>query len=181
MNVEKTGLEGLLVIDNPVFEDDRGSFTEAFNLKRFEEKTGVIRTWVQDNQSVSRLGVLRGIHFQNPRPQGKLVRCIGGAIFDVAVDLRRSSDTFLDWFGIELTATNNSQLWIPEGFGHGFYAMTDDAKLIYKTTDYYVPDADRSLRWDDPDLGIDWPLDGAPIVSARDEAAPLMRDAVLFD
>ena len=181
MIVEKTNLEGLLVIENPVFEDDRGSFTEAFNLSRFEEKTGVVRTWVQDNQSVSHRGVLRGIHFQNPRPQGKLVRCIGGSVFDVAVDLRRSSDTFLEWFGIELTATNNKQLWIPEGFGHGFYALTDDATLTYKTTEYYVPEADRSLRWDDPDLGIVWPVDDTPTVSEKDKTAPFVPSAALFD
>ncbi len=181
MNVEKTDLEGLLVIENTVFEDDRGSFSEVFNLKRFEDATGVVRTWVQDNQSVSRRGVLRGIHFQNPRPQGKLVRCITGEVFDVAVDLRRSSDTFLDWFGVELMATDSKQLWIPEGFGHGFFALTDDATLVYKTTEYYVPEADRSLRWDDPAIGVVWPVDGVPIVSDKDEAAPFVASAALFD
>ena len=181
MNVKKANLEGLLIIENPVYEDDRGSFTETFNLSRFEEMTGVVRPWVQDNQSVSRRGVLRGIHFQNPRSQGKLVRCINGEVFDVAVDLRQSSDSFLDWFGIDLTATNNKQLWIPEGFGHGFYALTEDATLMYKTTEYYVPEADRSLRWDDPSIGVVWPVDGAPIISEKDEAAPFVADAVLFD
>ncbi len=181
MRVERTALDGVLIIENRVFEDDRGSFSEVFNLERFQETTDVVRSWVQDNQSVSRRGVLRGVHFQNPHPQGKLVRCTSGSVFDVAVDLRRSSDTFRGWVGLELSDTNNKQLWIPEGFGHGFYVMSDSATLMYKTTEYYIPEADRSVRWDDPDIAIEWPLTDAPIISQRDRSAPLLADADLFE
>ena len=181
MKVEKTSLEDVLVVTPMVFGDERGSFSEAFNLDRFTKATGLSRTWVQDNESVSQRGVLRGLHFQNPRPQGKLVRCVNGAVFDVAVDIRRSSPHFLQWVGYELSVENHAQLWIPEGFAHGFYALTESATLQYKTTDYYVADADRTIRWDDPDIGIVWPLDGEPTLSDKDRAAPLLAEAQVFD
>ena len=171
----------MLVIIPTVFGDDRGFFVETFNEAAFKAQTGVERTWVQDNHSRSRQGVLRGLHFQNPQAQGKLVRCSRGAVFDVAVDVRRSSETFLRWVGIELSEANHTQLWVPEGFAHGFLVLTDVADLQYKTTDYYAPASDAGIRWDDPDIGIDWPLRTDPIVSAKDIDLPHVEDAVLFD
>jgi len=172
----------VLIIEPTVYRDDRGFLFEAFNLAEFEAKTAVARPWVQDNHSQSVAGVLRGIHFQNPTPQGKLVRCVAGAIWDVAVDLRRSSPTFGRWVGEELSAENKLQLWIPEGFGHGFVVLGEVvAEVVYKTTAPYVADADRAVRWDDPTLAIEWPIDLAPLISAKDAAAPLLADADLFD
>jgi dTDP-4-dehydrorhamnose 3,5-epimerase len=181
MSIEQTSLEGVLVITPRVFKDDRGSFTETFNLRRFVDGTGVHREWVQDNESISARGVLRGLHFQNPHAQGKLVRCVRGAVFDVAVDIRRSSATFSDWVGYELSESNHAQLWIPEGFAHGFYALTDDATLNYKTTDYYNATADGTIRWDDPQIGIEWPFTSEPIVSGKDQAAPALSEAHVFE
>lgn len=171
----------MLVITPTVFGDDRGFFVETFNEAAFTSETGIERTWVQDNHSRSRQGVLRGLHFQNPQAQGKLVRCSRGAVFDVAVDVRRSSKTFLRWVGIELSESNHTQLWVPEGFAHGFLVLTEVADLQYKTTDYYAPTSDAGIRWDDPDIGIDWPLTGDPIVSAKDADLPHAADAALFD
>ena len=137
--------------------------------------------FVQDNHSGSNGRVLRGLHYQvPPQPQGKLVRVVSGAVFDVAVDIRRSSSTFGQWFGAELTVENRRQLWIPPGFAHGFLATSDWAELLYKTTDFYSPELDRSIRWDDPDIGIDWPIEGQPILSDKDATAPLLRDAEVF-
>ena len=181
MKVEQTKIDGVVVVTPAVYGDDRGSFSETFNLARFEDETGITRTWVQDNESVSSRGVLRGLHFQNPRPQGKLVRCISGAIFDVAVDIRRSSASFGEWVGIELSGDNHRQLWVPEGFAHGFYTFSERATVAYKTTDYYVASADRAIRWDDPQVGIDWPLDAVPALSDKDASAPLLSEAELFD
>lgn len=180
MLVEPTEIPEVLVVTPPVFGDERGFFTEAFNLAAFEEATGVRRTWVQDNHSRSGRGVLRGLHFQKPQPQGKLVRCAAGAIFDVVVDIRRSSPTFRSWVGVELSGENFRQLWAPEGFAHGFLVLSETADVLYKATDYYLPDADRAVRWDDPTLGIEWPIDGSPVVSDKDSAAPLLADADLF-
>lgn len=181
MKVEHTEISEVVVVTPGVFGDDRGSFSETFNLARFTDETGIERSWVQDNESVSAFGVLRGLHFQNPRPQGKLVRCVNGAIFDVAVDIRRSSTSFGEWVGVELSATNHRQLWIPEGFAHGFYTLTESATVAYKTTDYYVASADRAIRWDDPQIGIEWPLDAQPTVSEKDRLAPLLAGAEVFD
>lgn len=181
MNVERTALKGVLVVTPRVFEDDRGSFTETFNLDRFVDRTGIERQWVQDNESVSTKGVLRGLHFQNPHAQGKLVRCVRGAVYDVAVDIRRSSATFSQWVGYELSEANHAQLWIPEGFAHGFYALTDGATLNYKTTDYYNAPADGTIRWDDPQIGIDWPLTGEPVISDKDREAPALSEAHVFE
>jgi dTDP-4-dehydrorhamnose 3,5-epimerase len=176
-----TALSGLLLIEPPSFPDDRGFFFESWNARLFTEATGVEAGFVQDNHSGSKGGVLRGLHYQlPPQPQGKLVRVVTGGVFDVAVDIRQSSPTFGRWFGAELTADNRRQLWVPPGFAHGFLVSSDWAELIYKTTDYYSPGLDRSIRWDDPDIGIDWPIDGKPILSDKDATAPLLRDAEVF-
>jgi dTDP-4-dehydrorhamnose 3,5-epimerase len=181
VKVERTGIDGVVVVKPDVYGDSRGSFSETFNLERFTRETGVERSWAQDNESVSRRGVLRGLHFQNPRPQGKLVRCINGAIFDVAADIRRSSPTFGEWVGVELSEGNHRQLWVPEGFAHGYYTITDSATVAYKTTDYYVASADRAIRWNDPQIGIAWPLGGEPVVSDKDRSAPYLSETDIFD
>jgi dTDP-4-dehydrorhamnose 3,5-epimerase len=173
-------LEGLFVIEPKVFEDDRGYFFESWNERVFQELTGEI-SFVQDNHSGSRRHVLRGLHYQlRPHAQGKLVRVVRGSIFDVAVDLRKSSPTFRDWFGIELSADNRKQLWIPPGYAHGFVALSDWAEVLYKASGYYSAEHDRSIRWDDPDIGIEWPIDGQPTISDKDDSAPLLRNAELF-
>ena len=181
MEIRKTEIPEVLVIEPAVFGDDRGFFFEAFNLEAFEESTGISRAWVQDNHSRSARNVLRGLHFQNPHPQGKLVRCGRGAIYDVAVDIRESSDTYGHWVGVELTEANKLQLWVPEGFAHGFLVLSEVADVLYKTTEYYMPEADHSLRWDDPQIGIEWPLgDTSPILSRKDTEAPLLAAADVF-
>jgi dTDP-4-dehydrorhamnose 3,5-epimerase len=181
IEVTTTGLAGVLILRPAVHGDDRGFFFESWNARDFAAATGVDATFVQDNHSRSTAGVLRGLHYQlAPHAQGKLVRAIIGAAYDVAVDIRRSSPTFGSWTGVELTADNKLQLWIPPGFAHGFVALTD-AELLYKTTALYHGDSDRSLHWDDPDLGIEWPVEGTPILSAKDQAAPSLSDADLFD
>jgi len=171
------------ILEPRVFSDDRGFFFESFNQRTFEEAVGVSPRFLQDNHSRSVKGVLRGLHYQlPPAAQGKLVRVTRGAIFDVAVDIRRSSPAFGDWVGYELSEDNFRQLWIPEGFAHGFLALTDVADVQYKATAYYAADLDRSIRWDDPDIGIDWSLDGVkPIVSSKDASAPGLADAEVFD
>ena len=181
MNVIKSPLPDVLVLEPRVFGDDRGFFFESWNDKTFREKTGVAAVFVQDNHSRSAAGVLRGIHYQTPNPQAKLVRCSAGAVWDVAVDLRRSSPSFLQWFGIELSAENKRQLWIPEGFGHGFVAQADGAELLYKATAFYIPEHDRAIAWNDPDLGIDWQIAGNPSLSNKDSDAPFVHQAVIFD
>lgn len=181
MQTQKTILPDVLLVEQSTFEDQRGFFLESWNARAFREATGFHGTFVQDNHSASKRGVLRGLHYQlPPHPQGKLVRVVVGAVFDVAVDLRRNSPSFGHWFGAELTADNRKQLWIPAGFAHGFVAQSDWAELLYKITDYYAPELDRSIRWDDPDIGIAWPLDGEPILSDKDACAPYLRDAEVF-
>ncbi len=181
IEVTTTGLAGVLILRPTVHGDDRGFFFESWNAHDFAAATGVDATFVQDNHSRSTAGVLRGLHYQlAPHAQGKLVRAIIGGAYDVAVDIRRSSPTFGSWTGVELTADNKLQLWIPPGFAHGFVALTD-AELLYKTTAPYHGDSDRSLRWDDPDIGIEWPVGGTPILSAKDQAAPSLANADLFD
>jgi dTDP-4-dehydrorhamnose 3,5-epimerase len=181
VNVGTTALSDVLVLEPRRFQDERGFFFESWNDSAFEELTAVKTNFVQDNHSGSKLGVLRGLHYQlPPHPQGKLVRAVVGSVFDVAVDVRRSSPTFGEWFGVNLTAENRKQLWVPPGFAHGFLALSDWAELLYKTTDYYAPECDRSIRWDDPDIGIEWPFDGTPILSDKDAAAPLLRNAEVF-
>lgn len=181
MKVQATTLNGVLILEPDVFADARGFFSESFNAMTFRQATGVDAVFVQDNHSHSIRNVLRGIHYQLVRPQGKLVRVASGRILDVAVDLRRSSETFSRWVGVELSAENHRQLWVPVGFGHAYLVLSDAADVLYKTTEYWFGEHDRSLLWNDPAVGIQWPLVGAPIVSNRDAAAPLLERAELFD
>ena|ERR1700756_5131515 len=181
MNVIQTPLPGLLVLEPRVFGDDRGFFYESFNARRFAELTGVTDQFVQDNHSRSAKGVLRGLHYQIQQAQGKLVRVTAGAVFDVAVDLRKSSPTFGQWYGLELSAENKRQMWIPQGFAHGFVVTSDAAEFLYKTTDYWAPEHERSVLWNDPAIGIQWPLgDTAPLLSGKDQAAVLLANAEVF-
>jgi dTDP-4-dehydrorhamnose 3,5-epimerase len=180
MIVEKTTIPGVLIIEPKVFGDERGFFFESFNQRAFKEATGADVTFVQDNHSRSAKNVLRGLHYQIQHPQGKLVRVIQGSVYDVAVDLRRSSATFGQWVGIELSAENKRQLWIPAGCAHGFLVTSNSAEFLYKTTDYWYPEHERSVLWNDPTLGIEWPADGAPTLAAKDAAAKRMSDADFF-
>jgi dTDP-4-dehydrorhamnose 3,5-epimerase len=181
--VEATTLEGVLLIHPRVFEDERGYFVETFNEETFAKATGLSAHFVQDNESESASGTLRGIHYQIPRAeQGKLVRVSAGEVFDVVVDLRRSSETFGAWFGCNLSQENHTQLWIPPGFGHGFLALTDNARVVYKSTGFYSPQHNRSVRWDDPTIGVAWPIEhiSKVLVSESDASAPLLEDAEVF-
>jgi dTDP-4-dehydrorhamnose 3,5-epimerase len=180
MNVIATPLEGLLVLEPRVFGDERGFFYESYNARQFAEATGVTASFVQDNHSRSRKGVLRGLHYQIQQAQGKLVRVTDGAVYDVAVDVRKSSPTFGQWFGIALTSENKLQMWIPPGFAHGFVVTSDNAEFLYKTTDYWAPGHERAILWNDPAIGIQWPLDVTPMLSHKDQAAALLADAEVF-
>tara|TARA_R100000501_G_C2549517_1_gene64780 strand:- start:20 stop:565 length:546 start_codon:yes stop_codon:yes gene_type:complete len=180
MKVIETDIPDVLIIEPKVFGDERGFFYESFNAAAFEAATGLKRQFVQDNHSKSQRGVLRGLHYQIQQPQGKLVRVVAGEVFDVAVDLRKSSPSFGRWFGTHLSAQNQHQLWIPEGFAHGFVVLSETAEFLYKTTDYYAPEHERSLLWNDPELGIEWPFDEAPQLSAKDQAGKRLSDAELF-
>jgi len=181
MKIESTTIPDVLVIIPDLFDDERGFFMETYRTEHFNS-LGITTEFVQDNHSGSAQSVLRGLHYQIQRPQGKLVRVVSGEVFDVAVDLRKNSDTFGKWVGATLTAENKHQLWIPPGFAHGFYVLSDWADLLYKVTEYYAPEWDRVLRWDDPEIGIDWPLiDGAPpILSEKDAQGKSLRDAETF-
>ncbi len=181
MNVIESELPGVLIIEPKVFGDERGFFYESFNAQLFAEKTGITAQFVQDNHSRSQKGVLRGLHYQVQHPQGKLVRVTAGKVLDIAVDIRRSSPHFGKWFSIELSADSARQLWIPAGFAHGFVVLSDHAEFLYKTTDYYTPSAERCIRWDDPELAIDWQLTEAPQLSAKDKAGKSLSEADLFD
>lgn len=173
MNVIKTEIPDVLIFEPKVFGDERGFFMESFNQKVFEEAVGRKVEFVQDNHSKSSKGVLRGLHYQlEPYAQGKLVRCIVGEVFDVAVDIRKSSPTFGKWVGVNLSAENKRQLWIPEGFAHGFLVLSETAEFLYKTTNYYHPEAEGSLRWNDEDININWPSSFGIILSKKDENAP---------
>jgi len=180
MQVVTTALPDVLILEPKVFGDERGFFFESFNARRFAEATGLHPEFVQDNHSRSAKGVLRGLHYQVQQAQGKLVRVTAGEVFDVAVDLRRSSPTFGQWVGVHLSAENKRQLWVPEGFAHGFVVLSEFAEFLYKTTDYYAPEHERSIRWDDPTLAIDWPLTDAPQLSAKDQAGLNFQDAPVF-
>ena len=180
MKVVATAIPGLLLLEPTIHEDARGFFFESFNQKRFEDATGLNIRFVQDNHSRSVKRVLRGLHYQIRRPQGKLLRVTAGEVFDVAVDLRRSSPTFGKFAGIVLSAANKKQLWIPEGFAHGYLVLSEAAEVLYKTTDYYSPEDERCLIWNDPDVGIDWPKDGAPILSAKDRLGLPLSKAEIF-
>lgn len=172
MNVIKTDITDVLIFEPKVFGDDRGFFFESFSQKVFEEAVGRKVEFVQDNHSKSCKGVLRGLHYQlEPYAQGKLVRCVAGEVFDVAVDIRKSSPTFGKWVGVNLSAENKRQLWIPEGFAHGFLVISDMAEFVYKTTNYYHPESDRGLLWDDEAFSINWPIEGNPILSDKDKNA----------
>jgi len=168
MNVIPTDIDGVLVLEPKVFGDARGFFFESFNQRAFEAAVGGPAGFVQDNHSKSGRGVLRGLHYQVVRPQGKLVRVVAGSVFDVAVDIRRGSPTFGRWVGVELSADNKRQLWIPPGLAHGFLVRSESADFLYKTTDYWFPEHERCIRWDDPTLAIDWGLDAPPLVSEKD-------------
>ncbi|MBC3958123.1 dTDP-4-dehydrorhamnose 3,5-epimerase [Pseudomonas triticifolii] len=180
MNVIATKLPDVLILEPRVFGDERGFFFESFNARAFSEATGLDRQFVQDNHSRSQKGVLRGLHYQIEHVQGKLVRVTAGEVLDIAVDIRRSSPTFGQWVGVRLSAENARQLWVPEGFAHGFVVLSESAEFLYKTTDYYTPSAERCIRWDDPDLAIDWELDGAPQLSAKDQQGKSLNEAELF-
>jgi dTDP-4-dehydrorhamnose 3,5-epimerase len=180
MKVAATAIPGLLLLEPAIHEDERGFFFESFNQKRFEDATGLNIRFVQDNHSRSVKRVLRGLHYQIRRPQGKLLRVTAGEVFDVAVDLRRSSPTFGKFVGIVLSAANKKQLWIPEGFAHGYLVLSDAAEVLYKTTDYYAPEHERCLIWNDPDVGIDWPKVGEPILSAKDRLGLPLGKAEVF-
>lgn len=170
MKVTPTTIPDVLLIEPKVFGDARGFFFESFNQKAFNEATGLDVNFVQDNHSRSAKGVLRGLHYQVQQPQGKLVRVVRGAVFDVAVDIRKGSPTFGKWFGTELSEDNHRQLWVPAGLAHGFLVLSESADFLYKTTDYYAPAHERCIRWDDPTLAIEWPRANPPLVSAKDEA-----------
>lgn len=174
MIIETTSLPGVLLIKPDVFGDSRGYFLESWNRRRYAE-AGLDRDFVQDNLSLSRRGILRGLHFQNPNAQGKLVQVLRGEVFDMAVDIRQGSPTFGQWYGAILSEANHHQLWVPEGFAHGFCVTSDMALFSYKCTEFYNPATEFSLRWDDPDLGIAWPVE-SPILSAKDQGAPRLKD-----
>jgi dTDP-4-dehydrorhamnose 3,5-epimerase len=180
MKVSATDLDGVRVIEPQVFGDDRGFFMESWNARTFAA-AGLDATFVQDNHSRSRKGVLRGLHYQIEHAQGKLVRCVAGEVFDVVVDLRRRSPTFGRAIGLALSAQNRRMLWIPPGFAHGFLAMSEFAEFLYKTTDYWYPEHERSLLWNDAALGIEWPLSGAPILTAKDAAGAPLAVAPVYD
>jgi dTDP-4-dehydrorhamnose 3,5-epimerase len=180
MKVTPTAMPEVLVLEPRVFGDDRGFFYESFNARTFEKLTGQRINFVQDNHSKSARGVLRGLHYQIRQPQGKLVRVSAGAIYDVVVDMRRSSPFFGRWVGVELSAENRHQLWIPSGFAHGFVVTSESAEVQYKTTDYWAPEHERAVLWNDPALAIDWRLDGAPILSGKDSQGKLLADAEAF-
>lgn len=180
MNVIKTPIPDVLLIEPKVFGDDRGFFFESFNQQTWEEKTGLRSKFVQDNHSRSEKGVLRGLHYQIKNTQGKLVRCAEGEVFDVAVDLRKDSPTFGQWLGVHLSAQNKKQLWVPEGFAHGFLVLSEVAEFLYKATDYYAPEFERCILWNDPDLAIEWPSGEKPVLSEKDRQGLLYRDAEKF-
>ena len=180
MQVVDTAIPDVKIIEPKIFGDDRGFFFESFNHAHFEEAIGRKVAFVQDNHSRSVKGVLRGLHYQIQQPQGKLVRVVVGEVFDVAVDLRQSSPTFGQWVGVTLSAENKRQLWVPEGFAHGFVVTSDVAEFLYKTTDYYAPAHERCIVWNDPDLAIDWPIDGSPALSGKDAAGASWHAAEKF-
>ncbi|MBG1257970.1 dTDP-4-dehydrorhamnose 3,5-epimerase [Nostoc commune] len=181
MSIVHIKIPEVIQLEPQVFTDDRGFFFEAYNHQKFAQETGIVANFVQDNHSCSKQNVLRGLHYQIQQPQGKLIRAVVGTIFDVAVDIRKSSPTFAKWVGSELSAENKRLMWIPPGFAHGFLVLSEIAEVLYKTTDYYAPQSDRTILWNDPDLAIDWPLSAPPILSAKDQAGKPLRTAEVFD
>ncbi len=176
MKVFEGEIPGILIIEPKVYGDERGYFFESFNERKWRDATGLDVRFVQDNQSRSAKGVLRGLHYQIGRPQGKLVRVLAGEVFDVAVDIRRDSPYFGKWTGVVLSGENKRQMWIPEGFAHGFYVMSDTVEFFYKCTDYYFPEGERGIAWDDPDIGIKWPLTDEVLLSDKDLRNPRLKD-----
>jgi dTDP-4-dehydrorhamnose 3,5-epimerase len=180
MKVISTNISEVLIVEPKVFGDDRGLFFESFNQQDFNDAVGQDVQFVQDNHSRSAKGVLRGLHYQIQQPQGKLVRVVRGAVFDVAVDLRKSSATFGQWVGAELSEDNHRQLWVPAGFAHGFVVLSESAEFLYKTSDYYAPEFERCIIWNDPDIGINWPIDDEPQLSGKDQQGLSLNDAEVF-
>jgi dTDP-4-dehydrorhamnose 3,5-epimerase len=180
MIITPTALPDVLLIEPKVFGDARGFFFESYNRHAFAEAAGLDVDFVQDNHSRSAQGVLRGLHYQIQQPQGKLVRVVAGAVFDVAVDIRKASPTFGQWVGVELSAENKKMIWVPPGFAHGFLVLSESAEFLYKTTDYYAPSHERAIAWNDPDIGIAWPLAAAPLLSAKDQAGRWLKEAEVF-
>jgi dTDP-4-dehydrorhamnose 3,5-epimerase len=180
VNVIPTTIPDVLIIEPKVFGDERGFFFESFNRRQFAELIGRNVDFVQDNHSRSAKNVLRGLHYQIQQPQGKLVRVVQGTVFDVAVDIRRSSPTFGQYAAVELSAENKRMLWVPEGFAHGFVVLSDTAEFLYKTTDYWAPEFERSIAWNDPAIGIQWPIQGEPSLSAKDQQAKALAEAEHF-
>ncbi len=180
MKAVQTDIPDVLIIESHVFGDERGFFYESYNERAFLDKIGIREHFVQDNHSRSAQNVLRGLHYQIQQPQGKLVRVVVGSVFDVAVDLRKSSKTFGQWVGIYLSAESKQQLWVPPGFAHGFVVLSEYAEFLYKTTDYYAPQHERCILWNDSDLAIAWPVEGEPVLSAKDRAGSLLREAEVF-
>ncbi|WP_303290721.1 dTDP-4-dehydrorhamnose 3,5-epimerase [Marinobacter sp. SS5-14b] len=182
MKVTKLEIPDVILFEPRVFGDERGFFFESFNQRQFEEAVGYEVNFVQDNHSKSAMGVLRGLHYQMPpHAQGKLVRVVQGEVFDVAVDIRKSSPTFGQWVGATLSAENKQQLWVPPGFAHGFITLSETAEFLYKTTNYYAPESERAIIWNDPDLDIGWPVALEPALSGKDSVAPLFKDAEVFE
>ncbi len=181
MKTVRTEIPEVLILEPKAFGDDRGFFLESYNQRVFQEATGWAPAFVQDNHSGSAKDVLRGLHYQIRQPQGKLVRVVAGEVFDVAVDIRRSSPTFGKWTGARLSAQNRLQMWVPPGFAHGFLVLSDFAEFLYKTTDFYAPEHECCIRWDDPEIGINWPLQGMPTLSPKDQQGASLREAQLFD
>jgi len=180
MQVVQTAIADVLILEPKVFGDDRGFFLESFNQQTFEDLTGIKANFVQDNHSKSAANVLRGLHYQIEQAQGKLVRVTSGEVFDVAVDIRLQSPTFGKWVGVLLSAENKRQIWIPPGFAHGFIVLKDNTEFLYKTTDYYAPQYDRCIRWDDPAIGIEWPVTQKPILSVKDQQGLPLSQAEVF-
>ncbi len=180
MKITATAIPEVLLVEPTVFVDERGFFFESYNEKKWEELTGLHTRFVQDNHSLSVHGVLRGIHYQIRQPQGKLVRVVVGEVFDVAVDLRSSSPTFGKWVGERLSAENKKCMWVPEGFGHGFLVLSEVAEFLYRTTDLYAPQYERCINWNDPDIGVQWPCSGQPILSEKDLQGKSLQEAELY-
>lgn len=180
MKIIPTKIPDVFILEPKVFGDQRGFFLESYNQQKFQNATGIKAAFVQDNHSRSGKNVLRGLHYQVKHPQDKLVRVVRGSVFDVAVDLRKSSSTFGHWVGVELSEENHRQLWVPAGFAHGFLVLSEQADFLYKTTDYYAPEYERCIRWDDPDIGIVWPENGTPSLSAKDQQGVSFREAEVF-
>lgn len=180
MKITTTSIPDVLIIEPQVFKDKRGFFFESFNQHRWQEQTDLATRFVQENHSRSTKNVLRGLHYQIKQPQGKLVRVIVGEVFDVAVDIRKTSATFGQWVGAMLSAENKLQFWVPEGFAHGFVVLSEVAEFLYLTTDYYAPEHERAICWNDPQISIDWPMEGEPLLSDKDREAVLLKDAELY-